>query len=89
MRAAIYSRVSTIDKGQDPERQAREMRELVKNAKWKLVSELKDQISAAKRRPNLENLWKLCRARKVDVVIVHEFSRFARVERLYFHLSHL
>lgn len=78
MRAVIYSRVSTIDKGQDPERQAREMRELVKNAKWKLVAELVDRKSAVKQRPELEKLWKLCRARKVDVVIVHEFSRFAR-----------
>jgi DNA invertase Pin-like site-specific DNA recombinase len=78
MRAVIYSRVSTLDKGQDPERQARELRALVKNAKWQMVAQLEDRISAAKHRPALENLWKLCRARKVDVVIVHEFSRFAR-----------
>ena len=78
MRAVIYSRVSTIDKGQDPERQARELRQLVKNAKWTKIAELADQISAAKHRPALEKLWKLCRERKVDVVIVHEFTRFAR-----------
>jgi DNA invertase Pin-like site-specific DNA recombinase len=78
MRAVIYSRVSTLDKGQDPERQARELRALVKNAKWKMVAQLVDRISAVKKRPELESLWKLCRARKADVVIVHEFSRFAR-----------
>lgn len=78
MRAVIYSRVSTSDKGQDPERQARDLRKLVKDAKWKMVARLVDEVSAVKKRPALENLWKLCRSRQVDVVIVHEFSRFAR-----------
>jgi DNA invertase Pin-like site-specific DNA recombinase len=77
MRAALYSRVSTSDKGQDPERQAREMREFTTARKWEIV-ELVDRMSSAKERPALLELWRLCRARKVDVIIVHEFSRFAR-----------
>jgi putative DNA-invertase from lambdoid prophage Rac len=87
MRAAIYARVSTLEKDQkhgqerpkqDPERQSREMREHTKHRGWKLLHQLTDRMSATKERPALQELWKLCRARKVDVVLVHEFSRFAR-----------
>jgi putative DNA-invertase from lambdoid prophage Rac len=80
MRAAIYARVSTLEREQkqDPERQSREMREHTKARGWKLLHQLTDRMSAAKDRPALQELWKLCRARKVDVVLVHEFSRFAR-----------
>jgi DNA invertase Pin-like site-specific DNA recombinase len=76
-RSVLYSRVSTLDKGQDPERQAREMREFAAGRRW-TVLELVDRLSASKDRPALNELWRLCRQRKVDVVVVHEFSRFAR-----------
>ena len=77
MRAALYARVSTLDKGQDPERQAHEMRQFAKARGWDTV-ELVDQMSAAKDRPGLRELWRLCRQRHCDIVLVHEFSRFAR-----------
>jgi DNA invertase Pin-like site-specific DNA recombinase len=73
----LYSRVSTLDKGQDPERQAREMRDYALGRRWEFL-ELVDRLSASKDRPALNELWRLCRQRKVDVVVVHEFSRFAR-----------
>jgi DNA invertase Pin-like site-specific DNA recombinase len=76
-RSLLYSRVSTLDKGQDPERQAREMRDFALGRGWSML-ELVDRMSAAKERPALKELWRLCRQRKVDVVVVHEFSRFAR-----------
>ncbi|HKM99481.1 MAG TPA: recombinase family protein [Candidatus Binataceae bacterium] len=76
-RSVLYSRVSTLDKGQDPERQAREMREFATGRRWTFL-ELVDRLSASKDRPALNELWRLCRQRKVDVVVVHEFSRFAR-----------
>jgi DNA invertase Pin-like site-specific DNA recombinase len=77
MRSLLYSRVSTTDKGQDLERQFREMREFAHVRGWSTF-ELSDQLSASRDRPGLRELWKLCRARKVDVVLVHEFSRFSR-----------
>lgn len=77
MRALLYSRVSTTDKGQDLERQFREMREFAQARGWQ-IGELSDTMSAAKDRPGLKELWRLCRQRKVDVVLVHEFSRFSR-----------
>jgi DNA invertase Pin-like site-specific DNA recombinase len=76
-RSLLYSRVSTLDKGQDPERQAREMREFATGRRWTFI-ELVDRMSASKDRPALKELWRLCRKRQVDVVVVHEFSRFAR-----------
>jgi DNA invertase Pin-like site-specific DNA recombinase len=77
MRAVLYSRVSTLDKGQDPERQAHEMRTFAQARGWSTV-EIVDQMSAAKDRPGLRELWRLCRQRRADIVLVHEFSRFAR-----------
>lgn len=77
MRSLLYSRVSTIDKGQDLERQFREMREFAEARQWQ-IGELYDTMSSSKDRPGLKELWKLCRARKVDVVLVHELSRFSR-----------
>ena len=44
-----------------------------------MVAELVDRISSKKdTRPQLEELWKLARSRKVDVVLVWKFDRFAR-----------
>jgi DNA invertase Pin-like site-specific DNA recombinase len=78
-RAALYGRVSTKDRGQDPERQLREMCEFAKYRKWKIVTTLDDHMTGKRTdRPGYKALWQLVRARKVDVVIVHEFSRFAR-----------
>jgi DNA invertase Pin-like site-specific DNA recombinase len=77
MRSIIYARVSTTDKGQDPERQRREMQEFAKARGWATI-EIIDMMSASKDRPGLRELWRLCRRRQVDVVLVHEFSRFAR-----------
>lgn len=53
------------------------MREFAAGRRW-TVLELVDRLSASKDRPALNELWRLCRQRKVDVVVVHEFSRFAR-----------
>jgi DNA invertase Pin-like site-specific DNA recombinase len=77
MRALLYSRVSTTDKGQDIERQLREMHEFATARAWE-TGELSDTMSASKDRPGLRELWRLCKQRRVDVVCVHEFSRFAR-----------
>jgi DNA invertase Pin-like site-specific DNA recombinase len=77
VRVALYARVSTTDKGQDPEMQLRELREYAQRRGWK--SEVfVDRTSSAKLRPELERLRQLCRGRKFDVVLVYRFDRFAR-----------
>ena len=84
LRALIYARVSTTDKGQDPEMQLREMRDFTGHAGWEHM-ELVDLVSSRRdHRPALEKLWEMCRRRQVDVVVVYRFDRFARSSRQLF-----
>ena len=79
-RVVLYSRVSTQD--QDPDVQLRQLREYAGHRDFAIVAELEDRISGAKEnRPALDELWRLVRARKVDVVLVQRFDRFARSSR--------
>jgi len=48
MRAAIYARVSTIDKGQDPDLQLKPLREYCKARGWTIVEEFVDHCSGSK-----------------------------------------
>jgi DNA invertase Pin-like site-specific DNA recombinase len=77
-RAAIYARVSTYE--QDPENQARELKDYVERRSWGLVGEYTDQgISGARdRRPALDRLMADVRRRKVDVVAVWALDRLGR-----------
>jgi DNA invertase Pin-like site-specific DNA recombinase len=79
MRVATYSRVSTLN-GQHTDVQARELREYAQRRGWKIVAEYSDEgISGSReRRPQLDRLWVDCRKRKVDVVLVYRYDRFAR-----------
>jgi DNA invertase Pin-like site-specific DNA recombinase len=79
-RAVLYSRVSTLNHGQDPEVQSREIREYCQRRGWPLVEEYVDAgISGAKeRRPQLDRLIADAHKRKFEVVVVWKFDRFAR-----------
>lgn len=78
-RAALYARVSTIDKGQDPELQLTELRQRAATCGWQVIGEFIDHASGADRsRPQLAKLMALVAARKVDIVAVWRFDRFAR-----------
>ena len=80
MRVALYARVSTTDKGQNPEMQLRELREYVRNRDWETVSEFCDYgVSGSKEsRPQLNRLLAGARARKFDGVLVWKLDRFGR-----------
>jgi DNA invertase Pin-like site-specific DNA recombinase len=80
MRAAIYARVSTTNHGQDPHVQTRELREHCLRRGWEIVDEYIDSgISGTKeRRPQLDRLLADCRRRRVDIVLVYRYDRFAR-----------
>ena len=79
-RVALYTRVSTSE--QDPDVQLRQLREYAGHRGFEIVAELEDRISGAKeKRPSLDELWGMVRGRKVDVVLVHRFDRFARSSR--------
>lgn len=59
--------------------QVREIREFCERRQWAKPIEFVDRISSAARiRPELEQLKALCKRRRVDVVVVYRFDRFAR-----------
>jgi DNA invertase Pin-like site-specific DNA recombinase len=79
-RVAIYARVSTTNSGQSPEMQLMELREHAERRGWRVVGEYVDEgISGAKdQRPALDRLMADAHRRKIDVIIVWKFDRFAR-----------
>jgi DNA invertase Pin-like site-specific DNA recombinase len=79
-RAAIYTRVSTID--QHPETQLCDLREMAKQRGYEIVYEYNDKISGAKqKRLGLDQLLADARRHKFDVVLVWAFDRMARSVR--------
>jgi DNA invertase Pin-like site-specific DNA recombinase len=80
MRVAIYARVSTANNGQDPTMQTRELREYAERRGWIVAGEFVDSgVSGSKdRRPQLDALMDLARARKVDVILAWKLDRWGR-----------
>jgi DNA invertase Pin-like site-specific DNA recombinase len=80
-RVALYCRVSTTD--QTCENQLRDLREYCTARGWQDVTEYVDQgiSGTTDRRPGLDRLMAALRGRKVDVVVVAAFDRFARSTR--------
>src|SRR5215471_15824036 len=78
-RVAIYARVSTVDKGQDPETQLRALREYAARRGLVPVGEYSDYASGTRDdRPQYQALLTAARKRQVDVVLVWRYDRFAR-----------
>jgi DNA invertase Pin-like site-specific DNA recombinase len=80
MRVGLYARVSTLNNGQNPEMQLRELREYGDRRGWTIASEYVDSgISGAKdSRPELNRLMADAHKRRFDVICVWKFDRFAR-----------
>ena len=79
MKLAIYGRVSTVDKGQDPDLQMRPLREYCGARGWKVVGEYVDQCTGAgSRRPQLDLLMADARLRRIDCILVWKLDRFGR-----------
>ena len=80
MNAALYARVSTRDKGQDPEMQLTELREFAAKRGWHEVGEFVDiGVSGSKdSRPQLDAMMRLAKVRKLDVIAVWKLDRFGR-----------
>jgi len=78
-RAAIYARVST-NNGQHPEMQITEVNKYCRHRGWKTVGKYIDRgISGVKdSRPELNRLMDDAHRRRIDVVVVWRFDRFAR-----------
>ncbi len=80
MRVAIYARVSTADKGQDPRVQTLELQEYCQRRGWSVAGEYVDVgFSGAKeKRPELDRLMADAHRRRFDSVLCWKFDRFAR-----------
>jgi DNA invertase Pin-like site-specific DNA recombinase len=79
MRAALYARVSTVDKGQDPEVQLRELREYAARRGFGVIAEFVDFASGQKNgRPEYQRMFDAARKRRFDVLLVWRYDRFAR-----------
>lgn len=80
VRVALYARVSTADKGQDPRVQTLELEEYCKRRGWSVTGEYVDVgISGTKeKRPELNRLMADAHRRRFDAVLCWKFDRFAR-----------
>ena len=80
LRAALYARISTLNHGQDPEVQLRELREFCQRRGFAIAHEYVDKgISGSReKRPALDKLLADCSKRRIDAVVVYRYDRFAR-----------
>jgi DNA invertase Pin-like site-specific DNA recombinase len=81
MRIAIYARVSTDDKGQDPENQLRELRAWCSNSGYTIIQEYIDRQSGrrgADKRQQFAALLEGAARRKFDCVLFWALDRFSR-----------
>src|SRR6266436_7469966 len=78
-RVALYARVSTSDKGQDPETQLLALCEYAARRGFVPAGEYVDYASGTRdNRPQYQALLTAARKRQVDVVLVWRYDRFAR-----------
>jgi DNA invertase Pin-like site-specific DNA recombinase len=86
---ALYSRVSTRDKGQDVENQLRQLREFCHKQGWTVVQEYKDRASGAKsEREQFKKMLEAASRREFDLVMFWSLDRFSR-EGVFETLQHL
>ena len=78
--AAIYARVSTLNSGQDPTMQTRELYDYCKRRDWEVFDCYVDKGVSGKKdsRPQLNRMMEDAHARRFDVVVVWRFDRFCR-----------
>ena len=81
-RAAIYARVSTVDRGQDPETQLRQLREYAEHRGFSVVREFVDHASGSRNgRAEYRAMLEAAGRRQFDVLLVWRYDRFARSMR--------
>ena len=78
-RVALYARVSTLDKEPDPETQLLQLREYAKRRNFEIIGEFIDYASSTNEERNQYKLMmEAAKKRKLDVVLVWRYDRFAR-----------
>lgn len=93
MRVAIYTRVSTRDKGQDPENQRRQLHEYIERQAWTFVEEFTDMVSGSTtdKRNDFKRMMEDAGRRRFNVVLVWALDRFTRegVSETFQHIARL
>jgi len=79
-KVGLYGRVSTTDKGQDPELQLKDLRTYANARGWKVFGEYIDigESGVKDRRPELDRLMEDARKRRIDGILVWKLDRFGR-----------
>jgi DNA invertase Pin-like site-specific DNA recombinase len=89
MNVALYSRVSTKDKGQDVQNQLRQLREFCAKQGWPIVQEFVDHASGKRSdREQFQAMFSAASRREFDTVLFWSLDRFSR-EGVYETLQHL
>jgi DNA invertase Pin-like site-specific DNA recombinase len=79
MRVGIYTRVSTRDKGQDPENQSLQLRQLCEAQGWQIVRQYVDRESGGKAdRAQFRAMLDDAAMRQLDLVLFWALDRFTR-----------
>jgi len=80
MRTAIYARVSTLEKGQDPGLQLQPLRDYCTARGFQIAGEYVDIGWSGEKdsRPELDRLMDAARKRLIDCIIVWKLDRFGR-----------
>ncbi len=77
LRAVIYARVSTVD--QNCDRQVGDLEAFATRAGYEVVGTWRETASGAKdQRPERKRILALAQARKIDVILVTELTRWGR-----------
>lgn len=92
MKAAIYTRVSTRDKGQDTANQLNQLRDFCSGRGWPIVAEYEDHDSGSNPdRCGFRAMMTGAAHRKFDVLVFWALDRFSRegVYETHLHLKRL
>ena len=79
MKVALYSRVSTKDKGQDVENQQRQLKEFAKKQNWTIIHEFSDYKSGkTSDRKQFKNMLIAASKREFDALLFWSLDRLSR-----------
>jgi DNA invertase Pin-like site-specific DNA recombinase len=79
MKIAIYSRVSTKDKGQDVENQTLQLEDFCKRQGWEVVKRFTDYMSGkSDARPGLQDMFSSARRKEFDCLLFWSLDRLSR-----------
>lgn len=91
LRAAIYARVSTKDKGQDTANQLSQLRRYAESQGWETVEFIDHEHGNIANRPQFLAMFDAAARRQVDIVLVWALDRFTRegVSETFIYISRL